>query len=76
MEMLYSGFAVPSADEPSKFSLVPAVPADAAEPVFKLVVMGPQGGGVDIPDVPIHLWELYQYLCLPIGYPATIVRVK
>ncbi|NLY00438.1 MAG: hypothetical protein GXY83_30455 [Rhodopirellula sp.] len=76
MKMIYTGYAVPSEAEPGKFSLVPDLPAEAPAPVFQLIVMGPDGGAVEIPEVPIHFWELCEYQFLPVGYPATVVRVK
>lgn len=73
MAVYYDGYAIPADNEMVK--IVPAAPEGVEGPVYRFIVEGPDGGGVEIPTMPIHPWELYLFKSLPLGYTATIHRL-
>ena len=70
MAVYYDGYAVPADKE--KVQIVHELPEGVEGPVYKFIVEGPGGGRTDIPEVPIHPWELALFKGLPLGYKVTI----
>lgn len=80
MPLLWVRYAVPAADGPQgekRVTFVADMPGDDVQgPIFQIIMSGPAGGAVEIPDAPINRWQMFDYEHLPLGYHGTVERIR